>query len=270
MHEPLGSDSSELRPLVIVFHAAGGSGANAFEQGHWIAKADAEGFVVVGPEGSAELDDRRKSLLGNPQTWNAGVGSGSPAERRGVDDVAFIRNLIDQLVRYERIDPRRVYATGFSNGAAMAFRVGVELSDRVVAIAPVSNALLVPLRSPLAHSVSLLLIWGDSDPLNPIGGGAVRRGGKTEQRPSALESWTAWGQALRCEGAPLTQTLASGVTKQFYARCADGSSAEFIAVRGLGHQWPGGQIYLRGFAGPGSDALQATDHVWDFFRAHSR
>lgn len=267
LHAPQRQAGASLRPLVIVLHGAGGDGRNALEQGHWVEKADAEGFVVVAPEGTAEHEDRRKSLLANPQTWNAGPGSSAAA--RGVDDVGFVRDLIDELVRTRRIDPRRVFVTGFSNGAAMAFRIGAELSDRVAAIAPVSNGLLVPLPA-LARPVSLLLIWGTADPLNPHGGGMVKRGGQHYERPSAVWSWMTWSRALACEGSPRSEALKVGVTRQAFEHCAERSAAEFISIDGLGHQWPGGRVYVRVIAGPGSDVFDATGRIWDFFSAHGR
>jgi polyhydroxybutyrate depolymerase len=269
VHAPQRQAGAALVPLVIVLHGAGGNGRNALEQGRWVEKADAEGFVVVAPEGTAEHEDRRRSLLSNPQTWNAGPGIGSSAAARGVDDVGFIRDLIDELVRTRGIDPRRVFVTGFSNGAAMAFRVGAELSDRVAAIAPVSNGLLVPVPA-LARPVSLLLIWGTADPLNPFAGGIVKRGGQHYQRPSAVSSWKTWSRALACEGSPNSEALKAGVARQAFERCADRSAAEFISIEGLGHQWPGGRVYIRVVAGSGSDALDATDRIWDFFSAHGR
>jgi polyhydroxybutyrate depolymerase len=118
--------------------------------------------------------------------------------------------------------------------------------------------------------VSMLLIWGSADPLNPYDGGPVRRAGQTVERPSAPASWSRWGRALGCEGPPLAQTLAAGVTRQYFERCAAASSAELIRVEGLGHQWPGGETYVRVLSGPGSDALNATERIWAFFRAHGR
>ena len=255
-------------PLVIMFHGHGGAAASALEQGDWVRKSMASGFAVVALEGTRDNEDRRASLLGNPRSWNAGENTGSSAQRRGVDDVGFVRALIDDLVRRRVADPARVYATGMSNGAGMAFRIGLELSDRVAAIAPVANSLLVPPR-PLQRPVSLLLIWGTADPLNPIDGGRVKRTGGYVLRPSANEAWQAWRALLHCPGEPATEPLAKGVSLRAYRGCDAGSSAEFISIEGMGHQWPGGQVYVRMIAGPGSDALNATDRIWSFFRAQS-
>jgi polyhydroxybutyrate depolymerase len=257
-----------LRPLVLVLHGRGGGGASALEQGGWVAKANAERFVVAAPEGVAERAGQRPGLLRNPRSWASGDGTGSPAQRAGIDDVGFLRDLIATLVREQRVDPNRIYATGFSNGAAMAFRAGVELADQIAAIAPVANALLVPANG-LSHPVSLLMIWGADDPLNPVAGGAVRRDGETVLRPSAEETWRRWGRWLGCSDEPRAETPAAGVTRRSLA-CPTGSAAELWLVAGLGHQWPGGKTYVRAIAGPGSNAIDATEVIWRFFAAHRR
>jgi polyhydroxybutyrate depolymerase len=118
--------------------------------------------------------------------------------------------------------------------------------------------------------VSLLLIWGSADRLNPPGGGDVRRGGRSYVRPSGEASWRRWGELLGCPAeSPQVQT-APKVLKRSFVRCAGGSEATFVTVDGLGHQWPGGPTVLRIIAGPGSDALNATDAIWSFFEAHQR
>src|SRR5438094_329198 len=66
----------------------------------------------------------------NPAVWNDGSAR-PPADRVAhVDDVGFLRTLLDELPRRWPIDPTRIYATGFSNGAGMTFRLGLELAGR--------------------------------------------------------------------------------------------------------------------------------------------
>ncbi len=262
---PDGPRPPEGWPLVLALHGYGGSGRNVLEQGRWQALARAEGFALLAPDGTLQHADRPASIFNNRRSWNSGPSTGSPASERGVDDIGFLRTLVTQFVAEHRLDKRRVYATGFSNGAAMAFRVGAELPDWVVAIAPVANALLVPVGE-LKPPVSLLLIWGDADPLNPIAGGSLQRDAGRVDRPSAATTLSQWAQALGCPGAASTTQPAPGLTRQSHRACAGGSRAESITVQGLGHQWPGGIEYLRHISGPGSTALDATAEIWAFFK----
>ena len=268
IHAPARAQQQE-RALVVVLHGMGGNGANALEQGRWAAQADTAGFIVVAPEGLAENPDRPASFFGNRRSWNSGPATGSPAQRRGTDDVSFISAVIADVLRTHRVDSRRIHVTGFSNGAAMAFRVGAERADIIASIAPVANGLLVPVAK-LPRPVSLLLIWGADDPLNPLAGGKVKRSGQTVERPSAEESWRRWATLLNCAGTPSRDRPASGVTRQVFAGCDDGSTASFVSIVGLGHQWPGGRTYLRIVSGPGSDAFDATGAIWAFFKTTAR
>lgn len=252
--------------VVIALHGFGGSGRNILDQGGWRAKADAAGFIVVAPDGIPERDDRPARFFGNPRSWNSGPETGSPAERRGIDDVGFIAAVIDDVARRYRIDPKRIYATGFSNGAAMAFRLGAELSDRIAAIAPVANGLLVPVPR-LKKPVSLLMIWGTEDPLNPYQGGVLNRQAGRVVRPSAEASLQRWSAALACPRQSRVEVRRDIETRTL-APCTGNSEARLIAVKGLGHQWPGGRVALRMVSGPGSNAINATDAIWSFFEAH--
>lgn len=265
-HLPPGAPSRA--PVVIVLHGTGGSGANAMQQGRWVAASQRHGFIVLAPDGSLQHPNRRPSLRENPRTWNAGPATGSWAAQANIDDIGFLRALIDAWVAGGRADPARIHATGFSNGAGMAFRAGAELSGRLAGIAPVANGLLLPVAQ-LARPVPLLLLWGEADPLNPIGGGAVRRGGSTFARASGEESWRRWGALNDCSGETRARP-APALTEFAWQRCAAGVEVRFVRIARLGHQWPGGRSQALGVAGPGSTALDATLEIWRFFARHPR
>ena len=122
----------------------------------------------------------------------------------------------------------------------------------------------------LERPVSLMLVWGMDDPLNPVTGGEVRRNGQEVLRPSAEGSWRQWARLLRCPAAPVVDRSVPRVIRQAFEGCADGSTAVLVGIEGLGHQWPGGKVVLRLVSGPGSDAFDATAEIWKFFAAHRR
>jgi polyhydroxybutyrate depolymerase len=103
-----------------------------------------------------------------------------PSDRAGVDDVAFINSVIDDVSGQDAVDPGRVYATGISNGAFMAQRLGCDLADRIVAIAPVAGTLGAGVSCQPDQPVSVLEMHGTSDPLVPYAGGTMTgRGGQS-------------------------------------------------------------------------------------------
>ena len=92
----------------------------------WASVADRENVLVVLPDGVPVNPHERPSFLKNPQLWDAGSGH-SLLGRRRVDDLAYFRALFDDLPKHTPVDLRRVYVTGFSNGAAMTFRLAAEI-----------------------------------------------------------------------------------------------------------------------------------------------
>src|SRR5207302_4114506 len=54
-----------------------------------------------------------------------------------VDDVAFVRALLAKLATEACVDPKRIYATGCSNGGGMVYRLACDAADVIAAGAPV-------------------------------------------------------------------------------------------------------------------------------------
>ena len=133
-HLPPTFDGKTPLPLVLMFHGNGGTAEAVVKETGWVAKADAAGFIVVFPEATRPDMTQPPKFGRNNPAWNDGSGRFHAGERN-VADVAFIAALLDQFEAKFTVDKRRVFATGFSNGASMAFRVGLELSERIAAIA---------------------------------------------------------------------------------------------------------------------------------------
>lgn len=254
-------DREKTYPLVFVFHGAGGTGELAAKITGWHHKADAEGFIAVFPDGIAKDPSRPQSFMRNPQFWNAGVAS-SGANRP--DDVAFVRTLIDVIKREHKIDDRCIYATGFSNGAAMAWRLAVDLSDVIAAVGPVAGFLAIP-EPKLVRAVPALVIACEDDPMIPIDGGMVKDiwSKEARNRPSLRAIVKNYAEACGCAAEPVTVSAADGVTHLFYPPCV-----HFYTIAEAGHTYPGGTETLsERLFGKRTDKLNATDLVWDFFHS---
>ncbi len=256
-------------PLVLMFHGAMGTAQAAMKTTGWIEKAEQEGFLVAFPEGTRP-DPDKPPLLDNPQTWNDGSGR-TPAAQRGVDDVEFVRVLLDALQEEFTVDGRRVYATGFSNGGSFVFRLGVELAERFAAIAPVAGVLWlkgVHLKEP----VSLIYFIGREDPLVPLQGGRVRLpSGLVVEMPPVHESIERWAELLGCPGRPKLSFPQRGVRLYTCGPCRGGAELEAYIVEGLGHVWPGGSTLLpEAVVGSSRSPIRATDRIWAFFERHPK
>src|SRR5687767_7096561 len=149
LHLPPSREPSHPIPLLFVFHGAGGDAEGFARHTGLTGAATARGYAVVYPNGV----NRR---------WSDGRGTRSTA-----DDVGFVRLLLDSLRSELPLDARRIYATGISNGAGLAFRLACDLPGTFAAIAPVAGALAAALegRCTDAAPVSVLMFQGTRDPL---------------------------------------------------------------------------------------------------------
>ncbi|HTS18931.1 MAG TPA: PHB depolymerase family esterase [Verrucomicrobiae bacterium] len=260
LHLPPVYDGKRSLPLVIVLHGGGGNARGAVKMTGFSDKADKEGFVVVYPNGSGRLKTR---LL----TWNSGNCCGYALDS-DVDDVGFIRALIDELVKTRGIDPKRVFVTGMSNGGMMTYRIGCELSDKVAAIAPVAGALDVENCQP-ANPVPVIIFHGTADEHVLYNGGEPIRKADRHFRvdKSVAYAVSFWVKRDGCAPTPVHSQKGS-IATDVYGGGKDGAEVVMYTVNGGGHAWPGGESYLLG-AEPTKE-ISATDLMWDFFVRHPR
>jgi polyhydroxybutyrate depolymerase len=247
-------------PLVLVFHGGGGNAENAERMTGFTQRARERGFIVVYPEGSGRTRLR---------TWNAGHCCGYAMKQR-VDDVGFVNALIDELIRNYPIDTRRIYATGMSNGAMMSHRIGIELSHRVAAIAPVVGAIFGDEKQP-AQPVSALIINGLLDKHVPPDGGQSGGPGAnawdgTPARP-VVDQATFWAEANGCKRTPVVREDAKRIERTY--SCPAGQDVKLVLLKDSGHAWPGGRRGSRMGDKP-STSMDATDVILEFFVAHPK
>ena len=119
-------------PLLLALHGGGGNADYQANDSKYrlIAKSEQAGFIAVFPNGYSRLG-------GKLATWNAGACCAG-AVRNQSDDVGFIRTVIRRVEIQANVDPRRVFATGMSNGAMMSWRLACEAPE-IRAIAPVEG-----------------------------------------------------------------------------------------------------------------------------------
>ena len=252
IHIPPQYSSMNTAPLVIAFHGGGGSANGFVETTHLNATADKYGFMVVYPQG---YPARPRLMPRKYGTWNAFNCCGSALEKK-TDDIGFVKEILNQFAKKSKLDPRRIYATGFSNGAQFALRVGCDLSDRIAAIAPVSTP--SPTEKEFqCHSsrpVASLHLHGTSDPCatyqsgscgecfakfmqNCVGLPAGKNSGK--QQCEAVETFA----QVRAKNNGCSNQFAEsyvGKTATCYQFKDCKAETGFCKFNGMGHEWPGG------------------------------
>jgi polyhydroxybutyrate depolymerase len=252
------------RPTGLVVNLHGGTSTGSQEETltNFGGVADANGFVVVYPDG---ID----------RNWADGRGASEP-DRRGIDDVGFLAALAGKLTREYGIEPGHVFATGMSNGGFMANRLGCDRADVFAAVAPVSGTLGANVSCNPSRPVAVLEVHGTADPIVPFDGGMMRGRGGTSDIVSAPAMVERWRSADGCRGAPAAETLPNTgdgtVVHRFTsAPCAAGTAIVFYQVDDGGHTWPGGPQYLpKTIIGPTTNAFAASEAIGGFLAAHGR
>lgn len=254
LHVPPGA-AAAARPLLVVLHGRGGDAEAVRHASGLDALADAAGFLVAYPEGS-------RGWLGLFRTdWNAGACCGAAA-RQGVDDVGFLRALIDRVAEAGLVDRRRVYVAGFSDGGRMAYHVACRAADVVAAIGVVAGSLVSPDCAP-SRPVPVVAFHGTADPsvaydepIPPAAGGPL-----PATDPPLPASVRFWAARAGCRGAA-TSRLAPDVTRTAFAPCA-GAAVVFYAIAGGTHGWPG-EPDGAGSEGPLAE-VRASEEMVRFF-----
>jgi polyhydroxybutyrate depolymerase len=258
LHRPASVTEESSRPLVLVFHGGTGNGARVAWLTGFDALADRDGMVMAYPDAYAGH-------------WNDGRGTGKAAEE-GIDDVAFVRVLIQALQREFDVDPERIYAVGVSNGAVLVHRLGCEMSEQFTAIATVSGSMAEPLIETCAppRPISVMMISGTGDPWMPWSGGevSVGVGGRVAGAEATMEMLA---QRYGCNPAGEREVVSvsdqgkTRIWKQAYESLPPGPRLVLYGIDGGGHAWPP----RRALAGETSKELNATELIWDFFFRHS-
>jgi polyhydroxybutyrate depolymerase len=236
-------------PVILNYH---GFGSNAIQQAVYSQleqKGPAHGYVVATPQGT-----------GNQAFWNILPSLPKP------DDVAFANALIDHLERSLCIDPKRVFATGISNGAGMSAYLACKLEDRFAAIAPVAGVNLVA-PCPTGKPLSVFAFHGSADPIVPYNGGTQQAGAlRGTTLPSVPESVGSWATRDGCSPKPKTRLVSEHVRLDTYQRCKKATDVRLYTVDGGGHTWPGSIDVPR--LGPVTQEINAADLMLKLFNEH--
>lgn len=264
---PAALPTSTRAPLLVALHGGLGSSAQFAANTGFDGLAEANGFVVVYPDGIGAASDGSGG-----QTWNGGSCCGAAA-RLGVDDVGFVRQLLDALERDLAVDPARIFVAGHSNGAILAYRLACELSDRIAAIGVQAGSLEIDGCAP-SRPVAAFHLHGGADTNLPIAGGRGTGVAGVAFRP-AREAVDALTGADGCAPVPVpgVDPTNPDVTVTTWTPCRSGTEVRFVVVAGATHAWMGHAgaspvaARLVGEPYPGLDASRA---IWSVLAAHPR
>jgi polyhydroxybutyrate depolymerase len=228
---PSSYDGSREAPLLIGLHGYSGTAESSRWGWGLDALSEKAGCIVAYP-----------NALAYPtyQMWNA--GGLYDLWSNHTDDVGFIAAMIDTLKSAYRIDPKRIFVTGHSNGGFMAYRVAAELSRVVAAAAPLAGQMVLKDCDP-ERPVPIIHFHALNDNTVPYDGTVIS--GMTV--PPVEQVIALWAEKNGCSPAADTVYRRNGV---------------------VGRQWSSpdhsGDVAL--YTTPAG--LDMVGVMWSFFEAH--
>jgi len=236
LHVPPGFDGSKPAQLVVSLHGYGAPSGEAHARSLGLDKlADEQGFLLAMPDGT--LDS------GGNRFWNASDAC-CDFDHKGVDDVAYIGWLLDDVAGKHLVDRNRIFLIGHSNGGFLAHRLACEMAPRLAgAISIAGAAWKDPSRCKPSAGVSILEIHGDADSIIKPGGGRVFDRPVPEYPPTkdTMAMWLekdACGPGAQPAPAPIDfDDNVPGVDTQpvSYRGCRDGVTVDLWTEAGGSH-----------------------------------
>lgn len=221
LHVPSSYRGTQPVPLLVDLHPLMMTNSYQRSNSGYAAIADREGFLVVYPQG-----------LNN--SWNIGPCC---TKDRNVDDVAFVRALVNKIKGEGCVDDKRVYAAGYSNGGGLSHYLACKASDVFAAVSPAAFDMITEVPCTPTRPISVISFRGTADAIVPYNGGASRPPTAyplpTIHFLGAEKTFQTWAKLNKCTGAAVQGDRAGCRT---YQGCADGVEVTLCTKTGGGHQ----------------------------------
>lgn len=256
--------STSPRPLVVVLHEEGGSPKSIAERTGFSALAEKENFVVAYPVGE-----------GHVPSWNAGRCCGY-SHRKNIDDVGFIKAMVIDARKKTAIDKARIYATGFSAGGMMTYRLACDMTSTFAAVGVVGGAMNTQSCEPQGRTSVIIFHSLNDDTVNydggaPKGGFRAALAGKPVIDTPTKDAMNFWTKASMCRNFPSNEEREDATIINYF--CAQHRDVRLYTLNVGAHSWPGEKVdpkRIEEETDPAAlpSAMPGTQLIWDFFRQH--
>lgn len=254
-------------PLVIALHGRGQTTRQLRDDLKLDAVADREGLVVLYPD-AVDL------------TWSYGRPINQPMPMVGsdpVDDIGFIRRLLDDLVSGRIADTRRVYVVGSSRGGLMTFTLACTLDDRIAAAAALITGMTDHQRDECRPSrpVPMLALAGTNDRTQAYDGWLLAAG-RLLSVPETMEFWRALHGCTQQDGRSLPHRDKNDRTRILlveWSGCKSAARLRLYRVEGGGHLLPSlapVEPTPPSKSGLRNNDIDTADEVWAYFKDYVR
>lgn len=248
----------ENAPLLVAIHGYTSSAKTLMGYSGINQIADKEGFLVAYPQGTKDSRDNN--------FFNVGYEFHSDSK---VNDVNFIREIVLNLTKDYKLNSKRVFATGMSNGGDMSYLLACTSSDLFTAVAPVAGVMM---KDTLENcnpekKIPIFEIHGTKDSISKFEGDMNNedKWGAYYDLPSTIEFWVNKHALNEKETIQLkNKNTEDGTTITFERYWSDESQQEvwFYIVNDGNHTWPG----MTGlFSRTANQDINSAEEIWKFF-----
>lgn len=260
--QPAGIKVSSPVPVVFMMHGTSGDGEKFYNISGWKEKAAKEKFYAVFPS-SLTYCITEDGVKSTTTKWNHfELDSIACPGQKLYDDVKFFREMLKFLQTKYPIDPKRVYVSGFSNGGQFTFRLAVEASDLIAAVAPFGSIFSEKGHTPL----SMIPIYNGFGNLDDRffgfnGGQPLPMGAPLMDLPGIKRNV---GVVCNTFGLTYNNTLKETANSAFWTfnTPTKGNSNVYYVheFKDMTHEYPNGDNY----------PIAATELLWPFFSKYSK
>jgi polyhydroxybutyrate depolymerase len=268
--------------VVILLHGGTQSMRKVLEDNaggkRWEELSNLHGFLLIVPNASNQDGD----TLGNKQTWNdCRITTNDSKIHSSADDVIFLKDLKDTIVKSEGASPDKFFLTGSSNGGMMTLRMAIEVPDLFKSYAAIIASLPLKSECPApTKPVALFMLNGTEDPLIPWKGGPAGRPGYEDEIITPEKTRDLWVtlnkvdlQKTEISTLPDIDTRVGKkwsssriVKSKYYGKIP----IEFYRVDGGGHSLPSKLYQIprfleRRLVGFQNHDIEGADEIWGFF-----
>lgn len=271
VHIPQSYTGTSVVPVVFMLHGTSGDGEKFYNISGWREVGEDENIITVFPSSWRYcINDNGETK--NTTKWNVPPDAEFSfcAGQTPRNDIKFLNTIITELNSKYKIDNKRIYLSGFSNGGQMAAKCAIEMSDKFAAIAENAGSFYLDTTYIPKRKLPVLYQTGNEDygpgntgpeiPLSkldtilrtpglPYLGGKINKVANSHIKNFGLSAnFTITGDTNSVVMATF-KTLNPG----------NGYDFKLVLVKGLGHQYPNGDNHW----------MEAARVQWVWFKQYS-
>ena len=227
-------------PLILLFYGFGSNPSQFSALTDLPSRGSAHGYLVAVPHAQGS-------------EWQFS-GNGT--------DAIFVSSLVDKIESTYCVDTTRVFAAGFSAGAAFTIIYACSHPGQIAAIGTVAVEFQLGCSRPL----SIMAFHGTKDPLVPYQNGAIGLSLPGVKVRGTQLNMSDWARLDHCQSKPRKKRIGTQVTRQLWTGCTKRTRVVLYSIVGGGHSWPGANS--KDSVGLTTQQISATAEILEFF-SHS-